>query len=174
MNKAEIAERLKRNHLAFADFLTSLDEQKFIFSVNDKWTAGQQLDHIVRSVAAVNTGLALPKFAADLLFGKSGRVSLEYYSLVAQYRAKLASGGKATRRFIPPAVGFARRASLTAKLLAAVDTLGVRLNKFSEAELDEFLLPHPLLGQLTVREMLYFTIYHVEHHHRAVVENLPS
>jgi hypothetical protein len=26
--------------------------------------------------------------------------------------------------------------------------------------LDEYLLPHPLIGKLTIREILYFTIYH--------------
>jgi len=30
------------------------------------------------------------------------------------------------------------------------------------------LLPHPLLGKVTVREMLYFTIHHVQHHHALV------
>jgi hypothetical protein len=30
-------------------------------------------------------------------------------------------------------------------------------------------LPHPLLGKLTVREMLFFTLYH-QRHHVAVVE----
>ena len=37
------------------------------------------------------------------------------------------------------------------------------------ADLDAVLLPHPLLGKLTVREMLFFTVYHVQHH-RALVE----
>jgi len=33
-----------------------------------------------------------------------------------------------------------------------------------EDDLDRVMLPHPLLGKLTLREMLFFTIYHVEHH----------
>jgi len=30
--------------------------------------------------------------------------------------------------------------------------------------LDKFMLPHPLLGKLAVREMLFFTMYHNLHH----------
>jgi hypothetical protein len=40
--------------------------------------------------------------------------------------------------------------------------------------LDLLILPHPLLGKLTLREMLYFTLYHVEHHEKQVLENLKS
>jgi hypothetical protein len=46
------------------------------------------------------------------------------------------------------------------------------MDKFSEAQLDEYVLPHPILGKLTIREMLYFTIYHATHHHLATLKNL--
>ncbi|MFN2437645.1 MAG: hypothetical protein ABR503_00495 [Chitinophagaceae bacterium] len=48
------------------------------------------------------------------------------------------------------------------------------LNKYSEEEIDRFVLPHPLLGKLTLREMMYFTIYHVEHHHKITIRNLET
>jgi hypothetical protein len=35
---------------------------------------------------------------------------------------------------------------------------------YREGKLDHYILPHPLLGKLTLREMLFFTIYHNEHH----------
>jgi hypothetical protein len=44
------------------------------------------------------------------------------------------------------------------------------LKKFSEDDLDSIRLPHPLLGKLTVREMLYFAVYHVGHHHRQAMK----
>ena len=42
---------------------------------------------------------------------------------------------------------------VNAELLSAVE-------KWDETELDQYMLPHPILGKLTVREMLFFTIYH--------------
>jgi hypothetical protein len=49
-----------------------------------------------------------------------------------------------------------------------IDQLARRVNRFSESELDQLLLPHPLLGKLTLREMVYFTIYHAHHHERQI------
>ena len=46
-----------------------------------------------------------------------------------------------------------------------------RLGNWSEKDLDKYKLPHPLLGKLTVREMLFFTIYHNEHHLKAMLKN---
>lgn len=38
------------------------------------------------------------------------------------------------------------------------------LGKWSDKALDSYLLPHPLLGKMTVREILFFTLYHNLHH----------
>jgi len=46
-----------------------------------------------------------------------------------------------------------------------------QLLDYSEQDLDELILPHPLLGKLTLREMMYFTMYHVLHHHKSIEEN---
>lgn len=53
-----------------------------------------------------------------------------------------------------------------------LDQLIKSIQKYSEQELDQTILPHPLLGKITLREMLYFTIYHVEHHHHLTKNNL--
>jgi len=47
-----------------------------------------------------------------------------------------------------------------------------KLDKFTENELDRYILPHLLLGKLTLREMLFFTIYHIEHHEKLIKRNL--
>ncbi|HRH60621.1 MAG TPA: DinB family protein, partial [Chitinophagaceae bacterium] len=56
------------------------------------------------------------------------------------------------------------------QITAVVDSLCKRVNNKPEDELDVYILPHPLLGKLTLREMLYFTIYHAEHHLKNVEE----
>ncbi len=38
------------------------------------------------------------------------------------------------------------------------------IERWSDAQLDRRCLPHPLLGKLSVREMLFFTLYHNLHH----------
>jgi hypothetical protein len=43
-----------------------------------------------------------------------------------------------------------------------------------EAQLDQYLVPHPLLGKITLRELGYFTIYHTQHHLRNLLGRLPE
>ena len=171
MNKQQITDKLTDNHRAFADYIFSLSEKDFLVSHNNKWTAGQQFEHILRAVSPLKTVLTLPKIIPRLLFGKSNRKSLDFESLVKSYQGKLAGGSKATKQFIPPAIIFEKRRNLGNNLLKTVGNLSNKIKRFSEIELDDYLLPHPILGKLTIREMLYFTIYHVEHHHNAVLDS---
>jgi hypothetical protein len=47
-----------------------------------------------------------------------------------------------------------------------------KISRYPEKKLDSLILPHPLLGKLTLREMLYFTNYHVIHHHKLTNRDL--
>lgn len=119
----------------------------------------------------MNMALALPLFVLRLLFGKANRKSKSYDELVAKYQAKLKAGGRAPGRFVPG--GKEKNTEvLEEKLLGLVDSLQKKVNALSEDQLDQYILPHPLLGKLTLREMIYFTIYHVQHHHKLVQNQL--
>ncbi len=172
MNNHQIANKLFENHQNFLEFISSLSEQNFMFSIDGKWTAGQQLDHLIRGVLPIKMAFSLPKMIPDLLFGKTDRNSRDYDAIVTAYQGKLAAGSKASKRFIPPSISFDKRPELKNKLLKTVERLCQKLDNFSPQQLDEYLLPHPILGKLTMREMLYFTMYHAEHHHRAALHNL--
>ncbi len=43
-----------------------------------------------------------------------------------------------------------------------------KLNNWDEQNIDKYLLPHPLLGKITMREMLYFTDLHIQHHNKLI------
>ena len=58
------------------------------------------------------------------------------------------------------------------KLRRVIEKLSKQIDHYSEQDLDKYILPHPLLGKLTMREMMYFTIYHVQHHQRLIAKNL--
>lgn len=143
-----------------------------MLSRNEKWTAGQQLDHIRLSVKPVNQALAMPKLGLKAMFGKANRPSKSYDELVTKYKLKLQEGGVATSRFIPTEVTIEQREKLIKSVNDVVGKLCKQLLDYSEKNLDELILPHPLLGKLTLREMMYFTIYHVVHHYAATEKNL--
>jgi len=172
MNKAKIQLELQESSKQFTNYIQSLSEADFLYSWNSKWTAGQQLDHIIKSTSPVKTALSLPPFVLKLLFGRANRPSKSYDALVEKYQAKLDSGGKATSRFIPPDIKFSEREKLISKQREVIKLLTGLINRFSETQLDMLLLPHPLLGKLTLREMLYFTIHHIGHHENHTMENL--
>jgi len=172
MNKQEIKSRLVNNHQAFAQFLLELSESEFVSSKNGKWTPGQQLEHIHLGVKPFRQILFLPKFLLKLIWGTANRQSKSYDDLVKKYLHKLEKGGRATGRFIPKFVQFGTRQKLIDNLTNEVRRLCDQLDKYTETELDQLILPHPLLGKLTMREMLYFTIYHVQHHEELIQTNL--
>lgn len=172
MNKELIKNNLLQNHDTFISHITSLSNEEFLKQKNDKWTAGQQLEHIYLSVKPVRQILTAPKFIPKLIWGKANRKSKTYEELVAKYNLKLESGGRATGRFVPKSVSVEKRESITISLKKEVENLCSKIDMFTEEELDTLILPHPLLGKLTIREMLYFTIYHVQHHLMLTKRNL--
>lgn len=172
MDQSTIHQLLTTQHAAFLRTMRSLSEEDCLSVKNGKWSAGQQLDHIRRSVQPVALAFGLPSWALRLLFGKANRASRSYAALVEKYQQKLAAGYGASGRFVPPPARLADREKLAAALEKDVRLLNRRLTKYSEQQLDTLLLPHPLLGKLTLREMLYFTAYHVEHHRKAMEHNL--
>lgn len=175
MNKTEIIDKLRLEYGSFAELLGGLSEADFSFSLNsEKWAAGQQIDHLCRSVAPLNKGLRAPEFALKAMFGKADRPSASYEELVSRYRSELAAGGTAPEPFRPDPIPFDQLEELAARLSDLVETLCQRIAGMEEEKLDVIMLPHPLLGKLTLREMFYFTIYHAEHHRLHTEQNLAS
>jgi len=174
MNKAEIITSMQKNHADFIALIASLNENDFCKQVDDKWTPAQQAKHIYKSAHPVNLALSLPLFIPALLFGKANRSSGTYDALVEKYHAKLAAGYKAGKAFVPKAINFSEQKKLAIQLQQLIDALCRKTDRLSEEELDQYILPHPLLGKLTYREMLYFTAYHVQHHQSSVEKIIQS
>ena len=45
------------------------------------------------------------------------------------------------------------------------------LKRWSDQQLDHYVLPHPLMGKMPVREIIMWTAYHVDHHTKALMSN---
>lgn len=174
MTKPEIINLLKANHQTFIESFAHLSKQQFISSINAKWSPGQQLDHIIKSVRPVVLAFGLPHVIPKMLFGKANRSSRAYEVLVEKYQGKLAAGGKSPSQFVPGSVNFESRANSIQKLNGLVTKLSRQIESKTDEQLDYYLLPHPLLGKLTYREMAMFTAYHAKHHQKAVIKNLMS
>jgi hypothetical protein len=175
MRKEEIISRLSSEHQLLVDHICSLPEKDFNYSLNGgKWTAVQQLDHIRRALQPLVWILMVPKPLLKWYLKKANRPSKTYEQLVEKYHAKLKGGSKARGRFVPPTVPFSSRQRLAEDVMRLAKKLGKLSGKFSETEMEQLVLPHPLLGYITLREMLYFTVYHAKHHLELTRNNLTT
>jgi hypothetical protein len=172
MTKQQIIQLLQEKHNAFIAYIQTLSAEEFLYAPEGKWTAAQQLDHIHKSVKPLTQAMGYPKFVPRLLFGKANRPSKTYEELINRYNEKLSLGGRASGRFVPPTIAASQKDALIKLIVASVNNLCKRIEKFSEMELDNMILPHPLLGKITIREMLYFTAYHVEQHENFIKRDL--
>jgi hypothetical protein len=159
----------------FARELEALPEERFFAPQGGRWSPAEHADHLVRSVRPLVAGLALPKVALWLRFGR-GRGSRPNAEVIARYLALLAAGGRARGRFVPAVTGDGaageRGRRLLARLAGLGDELGGALGRWRERQLDGYRMPHPLLGPLTVREMVAWSLYHARHHRELVRERL--
>jgi len=162
--KQEIIDALDQKVIAFNKYISTLNKEQFENSPGGKWSAGQNLDHLIRAVKPLQLAYSLPKFILKLVFGKSNRPSKSYEQLVEKYKMKLTAGGTASRPFVPPVALFEKRDLMLNSYSRQKQNLLKKIQRQTEADLDKYILPHPLLGKLTMREMLFFTIYHNEHH----------
>lgn len=172
MGKAEIIEQLQLKYKEFVAFISALSMASYQYRFEQKWTAAGQLAHIIISIKPLVQVFSMDKSLIAQTFGTTGRVGESYEELTRSYLQKLEVGGKAPERFLPPAEITESRQAMCEKLTALINTLSIKIESFSEAELDTLCIPHPLLGSISLREMLYNAIYHVQHHQKQVEDNL--
>jgi len=163
-SRQEIIETLQDSSLAVIKWVSEQKKDDFNKVVNDKWTTAQQLDHLTKSIKPLVMILNKPKFIMRYLFGKPNRDVRSYDQVVDKYLLKLKGGGKASGQFIPGKLDSSDKKKLLNNYTKYSEKLERVVNKFNEDELDSYLLPHPLLGKMLLREMLFFTIYHTQHH----------
>ncbi len=167
MNSSELRSRLQAAHSEFATSLMGMSDEVFVQpTAPGKWTPGQHLDHLCRSVFPVLLAMRLPGWLRRSVFGKANRPSRSYDELLSRYHQRLAQGGRASGPYVPGAIPLQRREGLLRRLAKLARQLDRATARLDEATLDREILPHPLLGKLTLREMLYFTAFHADHHER--------
>ncbi len=166
MTKEKIIQELQKG---FEDVIVATQpvaDSTFFRKPDSKWSAADNVEHLVLSVKPLNLAFRLPKFIL-LYFGKPNRPIRTYNELVKKYLEKLNSGGRATSAFVPKS-NYQDKRLLLENFKDMNQDFIKSLTKWNDADLDRYLIPHPLLGKLYVREMLYFTIYHTQHHLKAI------
>lgn len=170
MDKSELKAALIKSYQHFINYVDDLTLDEYDFAPEGKWTAGQQTEHLIKSTNPIVKGLSLPKFILKLKFGKANRTSKTYDELVSKYHTKLEQGGKSTDKYSPSKVPGSLRQKKSKQLLRNIEVINSKLEAWSEQDLDSFIVAHPLLGKITIRELMYFTSYHA-HHHQMLIKH---
>jgi DinB superfamily len=155
-----------------AESCSGMDETAFFEPRQGKWSAAENLQHLVISTKLTTMAYSLPRFIVRWYAGKPNRGSRAYEEVKSKYYKKLSEGGRAPARFVPRPVGknYSKQKLIdnwtraTEKYLRALD------KRRTEEDLNNYLAKHPLLGRLTLRELCYFTVFHTEHHLQTILK----
>ncbi|MBO6536584.1 MAG: DinB family protein [Balneolaceae bacterium] len=129
-----------------------------------KWTTGQQLEHLIKSVTPIILGLSGPAILLKVRFGTIKRAEMTFEELQDVYHKKLNEGAKASAPYIPDPVPLSAKTALLKSFHKKKLKLLKQIDRWSEKELSEIGGKHPVLGLLSIRELLYFTEFHTLHH----------
>ncbi|GIZ09053.1 DinB family protein [Flavobacterium sp. UMI-01] len=164
MNKENIIIKLRDNHSDFWSAASNHEDKNS--STDGKWTVNENVDHINKSISILINFLSTPKPMLESRFGLNGGKSISYEALVEKYHLAIKNGVKSPPPLLPSTD--LNHEELIKDGNTLVNDLIHSLNNWSEKELDQYLCPHPALSLISVREVLYFTMYHVEHHHQMI------
>ncbi len=151
-----------------ADFFSALPLDDFVGDSSTEWRGSQTLEHLVKFVETIAQGVAMPREAMRKRWGSPEKPSGSFEDIRARYVQALANGAQSPAGYYPPAKVAMEVAAYQRDLLARWQSANERLlhnlESWTEAELDDYYVPHPLLGKLTVRELLFCALCHNQGH----------
>ena len=168
-SRLEILRELRSLHQQSTSFWESFDTARFFAPLGEAWSPADNIRHLIKSSRPVAVALRVPKMLLIVPgAGVGWRGSRSYAEVRETYLAALAGGVQAGRFAPTPRKVEGDLESARRELMARREAVAVNLHAAVEAwgdrGLDRLRMPHPALGQLTVREMLLFTLYHNLHH----------
>lgn len=168
MTKRKLIETFYNNHQEMIDFVNSLTDEQFIYSHDGKWTAGQQFSHVYLTLLPFPKVLSSKDYIVQK-FGKINRSTWDYNTVIENY---FKTSLQAPQQYLPEQVSPEQKATITVDIQKVILSIQHLLDQYTDEELDSLVLPHPLLGNLTIREMFYLMTYHATHHLKQTVSNL--
>jgi len=129
------------------------------------WSAGQHLLHLIKLYKTINQALSVPKMVLRFKFGKRKHEEKSFEFLnndfVKNYTDKKF---EAPDSVVPGHVKLSDRQALLEKLNREMKLINKNVGKLSEKALSKYVIPHPYLGNMTLREFVMFNTLHNEHH----------
>jgi uncharacterized damage-inducible protein DinB len=167
----QITEHLRQTQDRLTEIITNMPDSKFFEGTDENWSAANYVKHLILSLKPFAKGLNLPHDKIAAMFDLPTAPSRTYDELIEAYRRALAGGVRA--QLFPPVMptGYRMPDGVTDEKSYLIETwqdanqrVFTALEGWTEAQLDEYQMPHPAIGTVTVRELLYFNMYHNQMH----------
>ncbi len=143
------------------------DDERFYESyIPNKWSAAQNMEHLFIAVKPLVGLFGKPQVMIDK-WGKANHASRTYDEVVSVYLDKLKTAGVLPFNPLDLATE-PTKAEQIMKYDLISEQFMESAGSFNEEELDSYQVPHPLIGLMTAREFIYFTLYHNRHHREAL------
>ncbi|QTE23497.1 DinB family protein [Polaribacter cellanae] len=166
MNKDAIVDLLEEKHSNLLEWLNKQPEELWEKGPEGKWTTAQQVQHLVDSLQLLNNVLSYPRFFLKHKFGTCNRETRDYDAIVKNYQKKLMKNKETAvafnKKLKKPLLKNRKR--LLNRLQIQQKKLQYKIRKISDLNLDTLVIPHPLMGKMTIREIIMWTAHHTEHH----------
>ena len=171
-NRDFLKAEMRRSAVDFEALVLKLTKGDFEKNPGGKWSAGQDLSHVVKTLGVIRLGLKMPLMMWRLFYGNANRPSRPYTDFRQKYLEKIAPGFKAPSYVLPKIVLHSEREQLISRLKSSTEDFCERIGSFTETELDRVIVPHPLFGKITMREMIMATWLHQDHHTEQLARKL--
>ena len=133
--------------------------------IKGKWTAAGHGYHLIKSTKAVSMAMKKPKLLLRWMFGTNNRQEKTYDQLKDKYyKALQGLNVTAPKGYAAEEGRIFSKSELVARLRHELDQILLAINKWDEQQLTKLIVPHPAMGKMTIREVLFFTIFHTQHH----------
>ena len=168
--KESIQNGIREAYDGLINEIDKIKTDRFYLQSDGKWSVAENLQHLILSTKPIIKCLNAPREFLKT-FGVPNRAGRAIQEIKNKYEGALAKAGNVSvPNFTPRSEDIKDMDALKKQWLSLKDQLIEAVGNWEENEFDEYIIPHPLLGKMTVREMLLFTILHTYHHQKAIVK----
>jgi len=156
LNKDQLIHELEKSFQGIIDWVNSQPESQFNEElVLGKWPVSGHLYHLIKSTKAVSQGMKIPKMGLQTMFGKNNRPERTYQELLEMYRSNIVDKNiKVPNKYEAEPGRIFEKPKLIQRFKEELNDLIEPLSKWKEEDLSTYVMPHPVMGKLTIREFI--------------------
>ena len=164
LNKTEILQQLQLRFDQVNDLIDNTSDSILQQPRGDKWSIAQLVHHMILTTASVGSMLKYSPEMIKMRFGLPEHPFRNYEEAMQHIKSFFEKPAKAPEKYSPKSDAKLDRASLKNDWNSIFPKFEERLSKWNEEDLDKYVVPHPLMEKITIREHLYVAIFHIDLH----------